>query len=53
MAAREIINPDRLRSLAATFSGVLLRPEDSGYDDARRIHNGLIDKRPALEQPTS
>src|SRR5687767_6436288 len=26
----------------------LLRPEDAGYDDARRIHNGLIDKRPAL-----
>jgi FAD/FMN-containing dehydrogenase len=48
MAAREIINPDRLKSLAATFSGVLLRPEDSGYEDARRIHNGLIDKRPAL-----
>jgi FAD/FMN-containing dehydrogenase len=26
----------------------LLRTEDSGYEDARRIHNGLIDKRPAL-----
>lgn len=27
---------------------MLLRPEDDGYDQARRIHNGLIDKRPAL-----
>lgn len=26
----------------------ILRPDDAGYDDARRIHNGLIDKRPAL-----
>ena len=27
---------------------VVLRPGDAGYDDARRIHNGLIDRRPAL-----
>ena len=26
----------------------ILRPDDAGYDDARRIHNGLIDNRPAL-----
>ena len=26
----------------------ILRPGESGYDDARRIHNGLIDKRPSL-----
>ncbi|HEY2149402.1 MAG TPA: FAD-binding oxidoreductase [Vicinamibacterales bacterium] len=31
-----------------TFSGRLLKAEDHGYDDARRVHNGLIDKRPAL-----
>ena len=34
--------------LAARFSGQLLQSTDSGYDDARRVHNGLIDKRPAL-----
>jgi FAD/FMN-containing dehydrogenase len=34
--------------LAARFSGRLLQPTDAGYDDARRVHNGLIDKRPSL-----
>ena len=30
-----------------TASGALLVPDDPGYDEARRVHNGLIDKRPA------
>jgi len=34
--------------LAARFSGQLLQPNDAGFDEARRVHNGLIDKRPAL-----
>ena len=34
--------------LAARFSGRLLQPTDAGFDEARRVHNGLIDKRPAL-----
>jgi FAD/FMN-containing dehydrogenase len=34
--------------LATTFRGELLRPGDTGYDDARKVHNGLVDKRPAL-----
>ena len=28
--------------------GAVLRPGDQGYDDARAIWNGLIDRRPAL-----
>src|SRR5688572_27936551 len=35
-------------TLAASLSGRLLQPSDAGYDDARRVHNGLIDRRPAL-----
>ncbi len=31
-----------------TFGGQLLTPADAGYDEARRVHNGLVDKRPAL-----
>ena len=32
---------------APSFTGQLLRPTDHAYDDRRRVHNGLIDKRPA------
>ena len=37
-----------LAELSARFSGELLIPGDAGYQDARRIHNGMIDRRPAL-----
>jgi FAD/FMN-containing dehydrogenase len=48
MTTMAALDTERLDALAATFSGALLRPEDAGYDDARSVHNGLIDKRPAL-----
>src|SRR4051812_20503188 len=31
-----------------SFAGELLRPVDVGYEEARRGHNGVIDKRPSL-----
>lgn len=34
--------------LGKTFTGQLLRPADAGYEEARKVHNGLVDKRPAL-----
>ena len=34
--------------LRRTFRGALLRPGEEGYDEARRIWNGAIDRRPAL-----
>ena len=39
---------DTAASLGEGFSGVVLTPDDPAYDAARAIHNGLIDKRPAL-----
>jgi FAD/FMN-containing dehydrogenase len=37
-----------IAELSARFSGVLLGPDQLGYDDARRVHNGMIDRHPAL-----
>jgi FAD/FMN-containing dehydrogenase len=34
--------------LAGEVSGSILAPEDAGYDAARAVHNGLVDRRPAL-----
>ena len=42
------IDQASIADLSARFSGALLRPDESGYDDARRVHNGMIDRRPAL-----
>jgi FAD/FMN-containing dehydrogenase len=39
---------ESIAELAPTFTGQLLQAADAGYDDARRVHNGLVDKRPAL-----
>src|SRR5829696_8014197 len=30
------------------FEGQLVAPDDPGYDEARRVYNAMIDKRPAL-----
>ncbi len=37
-----------LSALQASLRGKLLRPGDAAYDEARTIHNGMIDRRPAL-----
>ncbi len=39
---------DAVTELAKTFTGQLLKPTDPGYEDVRKVHNGLVDKRPAL-----
>ncbi len=30
------------------FAGVLMHPGHAGYDDARRVYNGMIDRHPAV-----
>ncbi|MDQ3692455.1 MAG: FAD-dependent oxidoreductase, partial [Chloroflexota bacterium] len=35
-------------ALRESFRGALLRPAEEGYDQARRVHNGAIDRNPAL-----
>jgi FAD/FMN-containing dehydrogenase len=39
---------EAVSELANSFSGQLLTPADAKYEDARKVHNGLVDKRPAL-----
>jgi FAD/FMN-containing dehydrogenase len=41
--------PERaIRSLEAELSGEVIRPEDGGYDQARRVWNAAVDRFPAL-----
>jgi FAD/FMN-containing dehydrogenase len=37
-----------VQALRERFRGALLRPGEEGYDEARRVWNGAIDRRPAL-----
>ncbi|MGE5281694.1 MAG: FAD-binding oxidoreductase [Chloroflexota bacterium] len=37
-----------LRELTSSFGGELIAPRDTGYEEARRVWNGSIDRRPAL-----
>ena len=48
MATTPTLDAERLEAVSATLSGTLLQAADPGYDEARAIHNGLIDKRPTL-----
>jgi FAD/FMN-containing dehydrogenase len=42
------IDGETIQAFKATLRGAVLAPEDPGYDEARWIWNGLIDRRPAL-----
>src|SRR5262245_38552533 len=42
------IDDQAMAGLRADLRGGLLRPCDDGYDAARRVWNGMIDRRPAL-----
>lgn len=37
-----------LNDLTAGFRGQIIQPGDNNYDEARKVYNGMIDKRPAL-----
>jgi FAD/FMN-containing dehydrogenase len=39
---------EQLAELRMTFRGRLLGPQDDGYDQARVVQNGLVDRRPGL-----
>src|SRR5215216_3632623 len=42
------LDDGRVGELSGQVSGLVVSPRDAGYDEARAIHNGLVDRRPAL-----
>jgi FAD/FMN-containing dehydrogenase len=42
------LDPALVGDLAGEVFGSVLGPQDARYDEARAVHNGLIDRRPAL-----
>src|SRR5437773_1803685 len=42
------VDAEALQAFAMQMKGPVLTPEDPGYEEARAIWNGLIDRRPAL-----
>ena len=48
LAVETQLDAEAVAGLAERVRGPMLTPGDPGYDDARAIWNGLIDRRPAL-----
>ena len=48
MVATPGLTEASVQQFAAALRGQLLQPGDEGYDAARAIWNGMIDRRPAL-----
>lgn len=47
-AQEPVVNEAAIQTFRSQLRGALLRPGDAGYDDARALWNGMIDKHPAL-----
>jgi FAD binding domain/Berberine and berberine like len=43
-----VLEKAQIEALKASLRGELIQPGDGGYEAARKVYNGLIDKRPAL-----
>ena len=35
-----------IEQLKSHFRGTIISPSDAGYEEARKVYNGMIDKRP-------
>ena len=43
-----MVDETAVTDLRTRLRGGVLTPSDAGYDEVRRIHNGMFDRRPAL-----
>jgi FAD/FMN-containing dehydrogenase len=44
----DAVDPNAVAALRSAISGQVFTPEDSGYESARLVHNGTVDKRPGI-----
>ena len=44
----KLLSEDSIRDLKAKLRGRIIEPTDSDYDQARRVYNAMIDKKPRL-----
>ena len=44
----EKLVPEIIERLGSRFAGEIVLPQDSAYEDARRVWNGMVDRRPAV-----
>ncbi len=42
-----VLNETAVEEFKASVRGAVLRAGDAGYEDARKVWNGMIDKHPA------
>jgi FAD/FMN-containing dehydrogenase len=42
------VSTQKIQEFASSLRGRLIRPGDADYDSARKVYNGMIDRRPAL-----
>src|ERR671920_2142555 len=47
-SGRLVLDDATVQDFTASLRGEVLRPTDEGYDETRKIHNGMIDRRPTL-----
>jgi FAD/FMN-containing dehydrogenase len=48
MVKSNTLDASTLQSLTGQFKGAVIQPDDAGYDEARSVWNGMIDRHPAL-----